>query len=216
MLARGTFADMAQAESFDTVGPPSSNVSGRRLRENSQDFPSLHDRRIRLLQLHGSLSYWASPDKTVHVKLATAQLANKDLWAALREDPWSPTPAVLLTNQREKNLKVKEFPFCLAYDMFQINLNDASHWLIAGYSFKDQVANDMLKKAFNTRAVKPHILVITKGDELTDEKIKSTIGNQEMAAASYQVLRSGVQDMEKSNEWQSFSDSVKIYEPADW
>lgn len=143
------------------------------LRKKSSDFPA--SRRVRLLHLHGSLTYWGKKDGTIYAKLPKDLLDDGDQWKAVREETTNVRPAVVLANPRDKAEHVHEYPFNLAYEMFSGGLG-ASHWLVIGYSFKDAPVNDMLREAFLEYEEKPSVLVVTYGDSPSRPEIERAFG----------------------------------------
>ena len=85
-------------------------------------------------------------------------------------------PEVVLTNQSAKSEVVTHQPFKLGYDMFQARLLTADTWVIAGYSFRDECANDLLAKVWQQRLEPPRVMIVTKGDDLKDETVLEAVG----------------------------------------
>ncbi|AJM77231.1 hypothetical protein C5C66_02985 [Rathayibacter toxicus] len=146
----------------------------QRLRHNAGEFPP--GRRVTLLHLHGSLTYWATKDNKTHVKLPQKVLESGYQWKALREHTTDVHPVVVLANQRDKCEKIGEFPFSLAYEMVSNELTQADHWLIIGYSFRDTPVNRMLQQAFSQKTQKPTVLVVTYGEKPTRHRVKKALG----------------------------------------
>ncbi|MCG2622687.1 SIR2 family protein [Arthrobacter sp. I2-34] len=174
------------------------------LRRRPEDFP---DSRIRLLHLHGSLTYWSDRERTVFAKLDTAFLQTYDQWQAVRDQETNVRPVVVLANQRDKAAHVTEFPFSLAYEMFGRGLKDAQHWLVVGYSFRDECVNEMLRAEFSERVVKPKVLVVTYGDQPSRHDVERALGWAAEDSSSKHWLtinRYGADEMTNSLDWKSF------------
>lgn len=180
------------------------NFQGHLLRKSKNDFLPLEDRRIRLLQLHGSLTYWASKDNETIIKIPTDSLRNLDQWSSLRDNPKTSKPVVVLTHQEAKTKLVKEYPFSLSYELFGEGLELAGHWLISGYSFKDQSANELLRSTYRKLSTKPKVLVVTLGNQLSNELVYETFGEDFTSSLNIQISRTGVSEMKHSAEWRSF------------
>lgn len=175
------------------------------LRE-SCDFPSKDDYPIRLLHLHGSLTYWKrkSDDALFRIDLA----ALRTDWFFREEgtifEEW--TPAVVLANTREKSRQITEKPFSLGYEAMESGLNDADHWLIVGYSFRDKAVNAMIQRSFADAENMPLVLVSTWGDDLDEEFLRATIaGDHEDRDEDWLLIdRSGAENLVKCDAWDEF------------
>lgn len=178
---------------------------GQTLRKLESDFPSLRDRRIRLLHLHGSLTYWVTGDGLHYLKVRNEDLDYIDQWSSIRSGISRAQPVVVLTNQAAKAEKINSYPFALAYELFGKGLANSSHWLIAGYSFKDETANKLLQDTYKTSDVKPNILIITKGTEPFNKQIARVFGISNLRKSGITVFRDGVENMIYSEPWKTFS-----------
>lgn len=171
----GDLADMADGRTRVTV---TVNDEEERevpaLRATAGDFPT--GRRVRLLHLHGSLTYWANKDRTIYAKLPKDLLDDGDQWKAVREGTTNVRPAVVLANPKDKAQHVSEYPFSLAYKMFKNALKRSDHWVVIGYSFKDAPVNQMLASVFLEYEDKPSVLVCTYGDQPSREEVERALG----------------------------------------
>lgn len=179
-----------------------------RLRESKTDFADTQ--RVRLIHLHGSVTYWAGKGRTVFAKLSREHLEDLEQWQAVRDGTTELRPVVVLANQRDKSAHVEEFPFNVAYEVFEDSLADANHWLIVGYSFRDEPVNAKLQAEFKERALeeKPRVLVVTFGDELTVHQIERAFGWGKEDGSSVNwltVVRSGANGVEEAPEWAHFT-----------
>lgn len=146
----------------------------RALRRTADEFPD--DRRVKLLHLHGSLTYWATRDEQVFAKLPREMLDGDEQWRAIREGTTNVRPVIVLANQRDKSDSVTQFPFSLAYEMFGRSLTRADHWLVIGYSFRDDPVNAMLRGEFINRDPKPRVHVVTHGEEPRRRTVERAFG----------------------------------------
>ena len=180
-------------------------MSVQALRESAGDFPVA--RRVSLLHLHGSLTYWGSRTPRVHAKLPTVLLRGSALWKAVRERTTEIRPVVVLASQRDKTEHASQYPFNLAYEMFDRGLKDADRWLVIGYSFRDDPVNAMLRAEFLDRLDKPRILVVTFGDELEREVVERTFGwgvEHGSSDSWLTIYRGGAYGVQDSPEWSAF------------
>ena len=166
------------------------------------------NRRVKLLHLHGSLTYWHDSTDEQHIKLPIDVLRDHDLWSGLREGNPKWRPSVVLANQRDKARHVLKHPFKLAYEIFQKGLAKAEHWIIIGYSFRDACVNDILREEFMRASTKPRVLVCTYGDELTDSEVERAFGWGAAEGDSREWLlinRDGARGLKDSFEWALFN-----------
>lgn len=187
------------------TGDGDRKISIPSLRASASDFPD--DRRVRLLHLHGSLTFWSNMERTVFAKIDTTALASFDQWAAVRDRSTNVRPVVVLANQRDKSAHVSEFPFSVAYEVFGKGLTASTHWLVVGYSFRDICVNDMLREEFSNRTDKPTVLVVTYGDQPTAHDVERAFGWGAEDGDSEPWLtinRGGATDMKDSLEWKNF------------
>ena len=177
------------------------------LRKLSSDFP---DKRVTLLHLHGSLTYWSDIDQTVFAKLSLEQLDSSQQWEAVRDQETKLRPVVILANQRDKSAQATEYPFSLAYEVFRNKLKMSSHWLIVGYSFRDDCVNQELRFEFAERAEKPKVLVVTYGEDPSEHAVERAFGwgAEDGSSSSWLTInREGAFAMKESSDWKSFSEA---------
>lgn len=177
------------------------------LRRTPEDFPSYA--RVQLLNLHGSLTYWASPDGTRHAKLTRDLLEDGEQWRAVRDGTTDIRPTVVLANPRDKAQHVGEYPFSLAYNTFRSGLDRADHWIIIGYSFRDLPVNAMLREQFEDGEHEPSVLVVTYGDAPSRRRIERAFGwdrdEDGDSKAWLTVIRSGANGVQDTTKWQRFT-----------
>ncbi|MDJ0010399.1 SIR2 family protein [Gordonia alkanivorans] len=177
-----------------------------RIRESVAEFMPLSSRRLRLLHLHGSLTFWRFGED--HRKIQVDAVRLSSLWQTYRdEDTFNGHPLIVLANQNDKAKHIQRFPFNLAYDIADTDLKDADHWLIVGYSFRDECVNDLLSQAWEARRGLPTtILVSTYGNDLTTDTIEDALGWSRGSADTNNltVNRDGAFDLCSSPEWTAF------------
>ncbi|AZT97715.1 SIR2 family protein [Brevibacterium aurantiacum] len=177
----------------------------QRLRASASDFPG--ERRILLLHMHGSLTYWTTMDGDAHVKVPRDMLLEANQWSAIRNRSTNIRPDVVLASRRDKTEHVSRFPFSLAYEMFAVQLATASRWLIIGYSFRDDPVNEVLRKAFMDRVNKPQVLVVTYGEELERLGVERAFGWGKEDGKSdgwLTINRGGADGAENTSDWKKF------------
>ncbi|AQA03685.1 hypothetical protein BVC93_16070 [Mycobacterium sp. MS1601] len=159
---------------------------------------------IRLLDLHGAVTFWRVGNRQVKIPLAIAR--KPELWERYRTGAIDAEPLVVLANQHDKIDHVKRDPFQLAYEIADTDFRDSEHWLIVGYSFKDTCVNDLLKRAWLARRQPPKILIVTMGDELTTGRIENVFGweTNKFAENRARIWRDGVTGLGESGLWKSF------------
>jgi hypothetical protein len=178
----------------------------KRLRLNEAEFMSLDARRLRLLHLHGSLTYWRFGPSDFR-KLPVEAVRGGTIWEVFRkENTFTGTPLVVLANQYEKIEHVSRYPYNLAYELAETDLKNASRWLIVGYSFRDTCVNDLLNRCWEARKAPKTILVVTNSDRLQVQAIEEAFGWESGSAASNGLVidRSGAFGLAGSPDWTAF------------
>lgn len=187
------------------VGNGGATINVPELRKTPEDFL---DRRVKLLHLHGSLTYWANTERTIFAKLGIPQLHDHQQWQAVRDQDTRLRPVVVLANQRDKSSHVTEFPFALAYEMFVRGLVASDHWLVVGYSFRDDCVNDVLRAEFSERMVKPKVLVVTYGEMPSRHEVERAFGwavDEGNSNDWLTINRDGAFEMKNSQDWKNFT-----------
>lgn len=204
-LDHAEVADMGHGWKKTTITANGHKITVPALRASTNDFPT---NRVRLLHLHGSLTYWSNMERTVFAKVDTSALASLGQWEAIRDRTTNVRPVVVLANQRDKSEHVVQFPFSIAYEAFRKGLEDSSHWLVVGYSFRDICVNDVLRAEFSSRKQKPTVLVVTYGDSLSTHEVERAFGwGAEDGDSSLwlTVNRGGAMEMKSSRDWKNFA-----------
>ncbi|RIS72927.1 hypothetical protein D2E70_08765 [Mycobacteroides abscessus] len=116
------------------------------------DFPS--SKRIKLLDLHGSVTFWKIGSHYSKIPLEVAR--EQDVWESYRSMQTEAFPLVVLANQHDKIDHVKRHPFKLAYEAAEIDFRSSENWIVAGYSFRDTCVNDLLRRCWEARDKKPN------------------------------------------------------------
>lgn len=149
-------------------------VSAHALRKNAV-FPA--GRRLRLLSLHGSVT-WLRHRGTADVrKFSHEALRNADYWERWRrgESDWE--PEVVLTNQEQKSSLTSRWPFSVAYEELRRSLLRSDRWLIVGYSFKDGPVNELLREVLAERRDDPPLVLVSiYGDAINAAIIEYILG----------------------------------------
>lgn len=175
------------------------------LRASASDFPA--ERRVRLIHLHGSVTFWSNRARTIFAKLDRGFLEAHDQWDSVRAQGTNIRPVVVLANQREKTAHVKEFPFSLAYEMFEVGLAASEHWLVVGYSFKDEPVNAKLRAEFAERSDKPKVLVVTFGDQPSRKDVERAFGwgSEDGDSTGWlSINRLGANGIQTTTDWDAF------------
>ncbi|WP_176455975.1 SIR2 family protein [Gordonia sp. IITR100] len=176
------------------------------LRTSPEQFMSLDERRLRLLHLHGSLTFWRFDDQAVKLNVDTVRY--NPIWQAYRdEDTFNGEPLVVLANQHDKAQHILRPPFSVAYDVAEIDLINADHWLIVGYSFRDDCVNDLLARCWKERDHKPAILVSSFGSDLKLQTVEDAFEWPRGSAAANGLIinRDGAFELTKSTDWDAFA-----------
>lgn len=197
---------LAFEQSFEIV-PGMPSVPGRSLRVVG-NYPA--NRSVRLLHLHGSLTWLRQPGSMGPLgvyRFNLDPLRSVRYWASWRDGKTLWTPEVVLTNQSTKDSLVGNYPFSLAYQSFYSRLLDAPRWLIAGYSFRDGCVNDLLARAWAQRREVPQVLVVTRGDDPSAATILDALRFDPINAGDplpsqwLTIHRGGLQSAPNSSAW---------------
>jgi hypothetical protein len=165
-------------------------------------------RRIQLLQLHGSVTYFYDRWSLRYVKLERGSIEGHERWDALRGGDADLEPLVILDSQRDKAEHVEEFPYQLAYEMFAEGLRKSEHWLIIGYSFRDETVNRRLSSEFMERVPKPSVLVVAMGGSPSRAEIERALGWSKDDPSSEKWLtinQDGANGIETTSDWAGFT-----------
>lgn len=192
------------------------NYQTWRLRENEAEFMSFEQRRLRLLHLHGSLTFWKlGPNCYRKLKVDAVRGiidgATNTIWQTYRDGGMPDAyPLVVLTHQHNKSQHVTRYPYHLAYSITEKDLTDADHWLIVGYSFRDECVNDLLRRSWDARRRSSNptrILVVTRGEDPAYETIEQAFGWIAGTGPIYglEVARDGVDGLIESTPWTNFT-----------
>jgi hypothetical protein len=205
---RDILSDMANGR-YDggTVNAGGVKYPTWRLRSSEVEFMPLEERRLRLLHLHGSLTFWRFGADNYR-KLTVDAVRYSPIWQTYREeDTFSGRPLVVLANQYEKAQHVLRYPYNLAYDVAETDMKNASHWLIVGYSFRDACVNDLLSRSWEARKDPPRILVVTHGDGLKMDTVEDAFGWKRGSGPSNNLTidRSGAFGLAGSSDWSDFA-----------
>lgn len=199
-------ADLANGSAKVTVTVGSSKEKEvQELRRNVADFPPQH--RIRVLHLHGSLTYWNVPAKDQYVKIKKEDLQDCGQWEAVRDQTTEARPVVVLANPRDKATHVTDYPFTVAYEAYKDSLRESDFWLIIGYSFRDPHVNRILQREFLRKDRSPRVLVVTHGRTPTRQHIEDAFGwgaEDPESSEWLTINRDGANGLEKRDDWKKF------------
>lgn len=190
-----------------TLGEGESRVAPA-LRRRRSDFPS--EKRIQLLHLHGSITFWGTRDRRACVKLPRELVELEEPWRAMRERSTDIRPLVVLANQRDKADSVGQFPYDLAYSMFADGVQDADDWLIIGYSFRDRPINELLRTEFLDRKRPPRVLVVTHGELPTRRTVERALGwgiDDGSSRRWLTINRAGANGLQDHEDWAAFTET---------
>jgi hypothetical protein len=191
-----------------TLVPGGPDLVGYPLRQRA-DYPP---RQIRLIHLHGSLTWLRRERDGLLVKFLIADLREQLYWEHLRAGTTDWIPEVVLTNQSFKSSAVLREPYTLAYQTLGEALAASDHWLVVGYSFRDASVNDLLRVRFEARAqagIAPTILVVTQGQTPAEVDVMNAVGHMPWEPAPWlTVYRGGVETLTGSPEWSAWASSA--------
>lgn len=204
-VCKPDLADMGDGRDSARVTIKSSGVKVPGLRKQESDFPSWL--RVQLLHLHGSVTFWSNHKRTVFAKLDRDYLESHDQFKKMRLAGTPLRPMVVLANQRDKAAHVVEYPFSLAYEMFSSGLQKSDHWIVVGYSFRDEPVNTLLRAEFSERETKPTVLVVTYGRQLSRHEIERAFGwgREDGPSKSWLTInRDGANGVQETQDWADF------------
>lgn len=188
------------------LGPEGPALRVRPLRQSPSDFLSHRARPVRLLNLHGSITWWQESDTRQVYAIDLKDVRRHRLierWRRGEMKRWA--PAVVLTNQQSKSRSIQRAPFALAYEMFSEDALTADRWLIAGYSFRDGCVNRMLQKVLDDRGTLPRIFVCVYGGDVTDSQVMGSLGlHGDPESFGVTINREGLPDVLESEAWGKF------------
>lgn len=208
-VCQSDLADMGHGWKNASVTVDNNRVrTVQQLRTSEKDFPT--SKRVQLLHVHGSLTFWTTLDSSIHVKIPKELLEGSDQWNAVRNGTTSIRPAVVLASRKDKVEHITRQPFALAYEMYTAALTKSDHWLIVGYSFRDDPINERLRLDFLDRATKPKVLVVTYGTDLRRRKIERAFGwgIEDGPSTWLTINRSGANGVEKTEDWTEFIEEL--------
>jgi hypothetical protein len=100
-------------------------------------------------------------------KFELDDLRKANYWTTFKSGTAQMLPVVVLTNRKAEI--VRDWPFRLAYDIFEDRLTKSDRWLIAGCSFGDEPVNVALQSAREERKRRrltdPRLLVVGRGGD---------------------------------------------------
>lgn len=185
---------------------------------------AIREAKTSLVHLHGSLGFFKTEDTdgvTHHIKVTVKDIRDNKLWERMRKRPndFKLSPLVILSSQNLKRNLISQEPFKSAYLLFEHALADSDHWLIVGYSFRDEEVNKRFKQEILRRKSlseqdddsskhMPTVLIVTYGDELEEEVVRCELGADVNDDLELLFERDGVGKTLKGDAWKSFVQSA--------
>jgi hypothetical protein len=204
---QGGFCDMAVGYGLAdfVLHPDAGRITGRRIRTAADLWPTGNRAAIELVHLHGSLTWWKHPVTGEVYKFGIDELRDIEQWKAWRLGGSSWEPQVVLTNQAGKLAAVMKHPFNLAYERLRLQFSKADLWLFAGYSFRDGCLNDVARQELAARTMPPSILVVTHGDDPSEDRVKEALGFAALPKnllPRVRIVRRGIELAPHEAEWE--------------
>ncbi len=97
-------------------------------------------------------------------------------------------------------MRVREYPFNMAYQVFSERLAKSSRWLIGGYGFGDECVNRVLCEVSESASHAVNCLVVTSGDHPTREVIDGTLRDIDVS-----VFRGGFNALLDAPSWTAWA-----------
>lgn len=198
-------------------------LQGNNLRVKTKLHPEFWNTKSRLVHLHGCLAFWRTGtgnEEIVKVGVGTIRSDgnNARLWQYMLNNK-STFPAVVLSDHVGKNRQIRKHPFSLGYETFKIGLQRSSHWLIAGYSFRDEGVNRCLKEQFEAHLKQgrlPRVLVIDHCDHAEEEEVLrqrtlSALGRPWDVSSQHwlEFDFEGIANATSRKPWERFADTIR-------
>lgn len=165
-------ADGPQPQEIDLFGTGPLPAHSMRVGVN---FP--RERRLRLVHLHGSLTFWECEDEAGLVKVKRNDVSQAQPWGALRAGATNVRPCVVLAKPEDKLEIIKESPYDLAYEVFEDAVDSSDGCLVIGYSFRDDSVNRRIRSAILKRSIRSLLVVGTSST--TREVVLDNLGLKE-------------------------------------
>ncbi len=208
-------------ENTEITMPVKCSSKVRQLRYKPEDYDSSYmDKQVRLLHLHGSMTFWEVTNETRKgqlegdpnrfAKVPSPALESPEWWRNIRLATTDLEPAVVLANVQNKDRYVREAPFNAAYEQFKLHLGESSHWLIIGYSFRDEAVNALLRDVWRMRRsngdIPEKILISDPNRELDWEAVASALklSRDELPHSSVNFERRGARTLAETSEFKKF------------
>ncbi|OFN21188.1 hypothetical protein HMPREF2604_02960 [Corynebacterium sp. HMSC055A01] len=196
-------ADGSQPLEIDLFGTGSLTGYPMRVGVN---FP--RERRIRLVHLHGSLTFWEGEDGSV-VKVKKNDVSEAHPWGPLRTGASNVRPCVVLAKPEDKPEIIKEPPYDLAYEVFEDALGSAKGCVVIGYSFRDDSVNRRIRSAVLNRSIRSLLVVGTSST--TREGVLRNLGlTEDELDEAFRVFvhQDGAVGFTSQSQWKDFKKSL--------
>lgn len=197
-------ADGSQSQEIDLFGTGPLTAYSMRVGAN---FPK--ERRIRLVHLHGSLTFWECEDGAGVVKVKKKDVSEAQPWGALRTGASNVRPCVVLAKPEDKPEIIKESPYYLAYEVFEDALGSADGCVVIGYSFRDDSVNRRIHSAILERSIRSLLVVGTSS--ITREVVLSNLGLiEDELDEDFRIFvdQDGAVDFTSHDQWKEFKESL--------
>lgn len=166
-------------------------------------------RRIGLVHLHGSLVYWRDVHTGQSFKIPVEATRESAQWNAVRNKTTPLRPTIVLSSARDKAHEILQHPYSVAYEYTENSLRKSKHWMIIGYSFRDEPVNEILAKCFESHGEsKPQVMVVGSKTSPTLEAILAGLRwnvEDDRFVNWLTIDREGVAGVEKRSSWDTFS-----------
>lgn len=196
-------ADGSQPLEIDLFGTGSLTGYPMRVGVN---FP--RERRIRLVHLHGSLTFWEGEDGSV-VKVKKNDVSAAHPWGPLRTGASNVRPCVVLAKPEDKPEIIKESPYDLAYEVFEDALGSAEGCVVIGYSFRDDSVNRRIRSAVLNRSIRSLLVVGTSST--TREGVLRNLGlTEDELDEAFRIFvhQDGAVGFTSQSQWKDFKKSL--------
>jgi len=207
-LAKSKYCDMGGRQT-DNIKPAEGfpELVCRKLRSEN-DFPV--SRRIRFLQLHGSLGWLEDTQSSATFSVSKFNIPElrreppcSSFWKLYANNPsvnWR--PVVVLTNSKAH--AIKRWPFSFAYNAFLGDLRRADRILVVGYGLGDAPLNARIRHFLpSPLPERSKFLILGRGDhEELEERAENAFG---ISKEKFTANVDGIPEAFASTDWAAWS-----------
>ena len=197
-------ADGSQPQEIDLFGTGPLPAHSMRVGVN---FP--RERRLRLVHLHGSLTFWECDKEAGPVKVRRSDVSQAQPWGALRAGATNVRPCVVLAKPEDKPEIIKEPPYDLAYEVFEDAMGSSDGCVVIGYSFRDDSVNRRIRSAILKRGIRSLLVVGTSST--TREVVLDNLGlKEDKLDKDFEIFvdQRGAVGFTSNDEWKQFKKSL--------